>query len=57
MSGKREPTEAEALESILRHLRGLAAAVETYAQSRLGRRCSRITEIRDSGTHEATPKS
>lgn len=62
MNEKREPTEAEALESILRHVRGLASAIETYAKARLGSIKARPSSTigdrnRDSGTREATPES
>lgn len=54
---KREPTEAEAkaLEAMIRHARGLALALESYAKTLLS---STIGDRdQDSGTPKASPKS
>ena len=56
MTQKREPTEAEAkaLEAVMRHARGLALALESYAKALLG---SRIDDRdQDAGTPTASPK-
>lgn len=57
MAGKRERTDEEVAEEVLRHLRGLTGALEEWFQ----RERSRVklgTDTRDSGTREtAIPES